>query len=846
MAPAAENPKNPLPVFSGRCGHTFDTGMFRIVTQLSTLIVVSHILHRIIFRQISQPTAGMLIGPTMLGKLKTWNEFLYGASKTNALGAVVIGGRMVFMFLIGLEMDIPFLLRSLRRSSIIALGSSTACLFAAVASSTMIYHATEPNGNPFAFMIILGLLFANTSSPMVIRMCAELKLSSSEIGRLAVSSSLLNDMACLLIVSTAITMRYSSYSSQNYSQKLIGASIALLLLVTSAAALKATVRRLNERNKGRRHLPNLEAMCLLSFVMLVACVLEVIGYNSTMASFLLGLVMPRGGGALRTLVDKLSYPANNLILPVFFGFAAMTTDITTIRGDMVWTVVVMVILNIAAKVLGTIAAAWYLGVPLREGIVLGFLLNIKGHVDIVLVSLARGSKIWGEEALKIFLVTVLLATLAAGPAVSVVTRFQHRALRYRCAALHSQPYGAELRLLACVHCSRDLPTMLNLIEICGGGRPASPLNAYLMHLVELTAGTASYVLYHQHDAEEDSGWEHGGDDELVVTAAADVFSLETGIGLRQVTVVSTMETMQEDVYNATVDIRASLVIVPFHKHQRVDGRMQVGKSEVQRLNERVLKRIPCTVGILVDRGLDGGGSGGGHTPVVGPTASQQPPQHHVAVLFFGGADDREALAFGMRLCLHPSVSLTVIHFLPEPTDALDAGLETASSANTDVGELLVPIVSNNFVEREMEADEALVSIFLSRTLPTGRAAYVEKYVRNAAETVTAVCAMNNKMYSLFLVGRGRESASPLTRGMSEWEECPELGSVGDLLASSDFTGSGSVLVTRHYNINSRSKKDDDRDLDEEFRVMRVTLAARAPGARSGLYGPGRTGTGAQS
>ncbi|KAK8959241.1 Cation/H(+) antiporter 15 [Platanthera guangdongensis] len=824
MAPAAAIPKNPLPVFSGRCGHTFDTGMIRIVTQLSTLIVVSHILHRIFFRQISQPPAGLLIGPTMLGKLKMWNEFLYGESKTNVLGAVVIGGRMVFMFLIGLEMDIPFLLRSLRRSSIIALGSSTACLFAAVTSSSIIYRATAPNGNPFVFMIILALLFANTSSPMVIRMCAELKLSSSEIGRLAVSSSLLNDMACLLIVSTAITMRYSSYSSQNYSQKLIGGSIALLLLVTSAVALKATVRRLNEQNRGRRHLPNLEAMCLLSFVMLVACVLEVIGYNSTMASFLLGLVMPRGGGALRTLVDKLSYPANNLILPVFFGFAAMTTDITTIRGHVVWTVVVMmVILNIAAKVLGTIAAASYLGVPLSEGIVLGFLLNIKGHVDIVLVSLARGSEvrpsIWGEEALKILLVTVLLSTLAAVPAAAAVTRFQRRALRYRRAALHSQPYGAELRLLACVHCSRDLPTMLNLIEICGGGRPASPLNAYLMHLVELTAGTASYVLYHQHDAEEDSGWEHGGDDELVVTAAADVFSLETGIGLRQVTVVSTLETMQEDVYNATVDIRASLVIVPFHKHQRVDGRMQVGKSEVQRLNERVLKRIPCTVGILVDRGIDGGGSGGGHTPVVGPTASQQPPQHQVAVLFFGGADDREALAFGMRLCLHPSVSLTVIHFLPEPTDVLDAGLETASSLNTDVGEMLVPIVSNNIAEREMEADEALMSIFISRTLPTGRAAYVEKYVRNAAETVTAVCAMNSKMYSLFLVGRGRERASPLTRGMSEWEECPELGSVGDLLASSDFTGSGSVLVTRHYNINSRSKKDDDRDLDEEFRVM---------------------------
>ncbi|KAK8971371.1 hypothetical protein KSP40_PGU017730 [Platanthera guangdongensis] len=74
----------------------------------------------------------------------------------------------------------------------------------AMTSSAIIYRATAPNDN--------------TSSPMVIRMCAELKLRSSEIRHLVVSSSLLNNMACLLIVSTVITTYFSSYFNQNHVQ----------------------------------------------------------------------------------------------------------------------------------------------------------------------------------------------------------------------------------------------------------------------------------------------------------------------------------------------------------------------------------------------------------------------------------------------------------------------------------------------------------------------------------------------------------------------------------------------------------------------------------------------------
>lgn len=173
----------------------------------------------------------------------------------------------------------------------------------------------------------------------------------------------------------------------------MGGLLALLVLAVSASVLRPMVRWMNRRNEGQKHIRYFEMVGLLLFVFMVAVTMELMGYNSTMACFMLGLIMPREGCTLRTLVDKLSYPINNFVLPIFFGFAALNTDMSSIRGEMMGAVVVMVVLNIASKVAGTLAATVYLGIPVYEGMVLGFLLNIKGHVDLVLVSLAREEEV---------------------------------------------------------------------------------------------------------------------------------------------------------------------------------------------------------------------------------------------------------------------------------------------------------------------------------------------------------------------------------------------------------------------------------------------------------------------
>lgn len=146
------------------------------------------------------------------------------------------------------------------------------------------------------------------------------------------------------------------------------------------------------------------------------------------------------------------------------------------------------------------------------------------------------------------------------------------------------------------------------------------------------------------------------------------------------------------------------------------------------------------------------------------------------MIFVGGSDDREALFYAGRMAQHPGVQVTAIRFLHDAGGGGGGGQEA-----------------------EMRVDDACFAEFYQRHVAGrgGGVAYVEKYVANGAETVAALRAME-PLYDLFVVGRGGIRSAAMTSGMSDWEECPELGPIGDILSSSDASASASVLVLQQH------------------------------------------------
>lgn len=173
---------------------------------------------------------------------------------------------------------------------------------------------------------------------------------------------------------------------------------------------------------------------------------------------------------------------------------------------------------------------------------------------------------------------------------------------------------------------------------------------------------------------------------------------------------------------------------------------------------------------------------------------------NAAIIFIGGTDDREALAYAGRVARHPGVKLTVIRFiLDNNTDSVSSRINKARANTTEH-------------EEELKLDDEYFAEFYDRHVASGHVAYMEKYLANSGQTFATLRSLEGQ-YDLFIVGRGGRVNTVLTAGMNDWEECPELGPIGDILSASPSATASVLIIQQHI------LKGGLRGLNEEFTIM---------------------------
>ncbi|KAI3808369.1 hypothetical protein L1987_24318 [Smallanthus sonchifolius] len=751
-----------------------------MTTQVSAILVLSHVF-QIFLKPLGQPAplaqilAGFVLGPSGLSRSTSIHIFFFQNFAVDFYESMALYCRISIMFLIGLEMDIPYLMRNLRPASIIACGGCLMCTLFASTISFFVYEETGSRGSRFTLALVITVILANTASPIVFRLAADLKFATSDIGRLAISASLIGDMYAVFI----LVIISGEKNKRTVNGWALMAFFSLLLLVGIIICTSHLVNWLNRRNRNEKNLQAVEVMLLCSVILVAALTLETMGFSSIIACFLMGSTFPRGGKSARTLLAILTYTVHNFIFPIYFGYTGFKADTSYLNELKRIAIVLMVIvLSIGGKIFGTLAACYYLKTPLNEGVLLAFLMNMKGHVDILTLTTAMQNKVINSSVFYNLMVSaVVISSLISAALISFLVRREKDTIGIRHIPMEYHSPDKELKLLACVHSSHPVTSMVRLMVSLRGSDHV-PISPYLMHLVELPENIKkSSSLYEQDDDELSDDEDDGSNDTVQINETVDMFIEETRMMIHQVKTVSPFLSMYEDICDFADDMRTSFIVVPFHKHQRIDGKFENGKESIRSTNQKVLRNAQCTVAILVDRGHTTTG-----TQVAGSESLQQ-----IATLFFGGPDDREALGFSKRLSTHHHSSVTVFRFLPTSAKDPNGGVDVSQKED----DVLVTIQD----QETEEADSSALANFYHRYVTSGKVRFVEKYVDNGVQTGMILRDMA-ETYSMFVVGKGGRGDSRLTTGISDWEECPELGVVGDFLASSEFDVSGSVLVVQ--------------------------------------------------
>ncbi|CAL0330037.1 unnamed protein product [Lupinus luteus] len=749
-----------------------------------TLVVVATRIFVFLLKPIRQPRViaeilgGLILGPSVLGRSKTFANAVFPLRSVIVIETMANVGLLYFLFMVGVGMDLSAIRRVGRKAVSVAVAGMVMPFIVGVLSTFFFIKHWDESENKAAYMLLLGVVLSVTAFPVLARILTELKLSNSEMGRVALSAALVNDVCSWTVLAISIAL-VENEKPTLASVMVVLSSVAFIAFY--AFAVRPLIAWVIRKTPEGENFSDLYICLILSGVMVSGFVTDALGTHSVVGGFVFGLVIPHGPLSV-ALIEKLEDFMSGLLLPLFFAISGLNTNLGLIKGVHMWGIIFfIVIMACIGKIAGTILVALSYGMSINEGAALGLLMNSKGLVEMIVLNFGRDSKILDAESFAIMVTITILMTGIIVPGLSIVYR-PARIISYKKRTVQLSKRDAELRVLVCVHTPRNVPTIINLLEASNPTKK-SPICIYVLNLIELT-GHSSTLLIQQNIRKSDqpSLNRSQAQSDHIINAFANYEQHAAFVSIQPLTAMSPYSTMHEDICNYAENKRVAFIILPFHKQQTVDGGMEPTNMAIRSINQNVLANSPCSVGILVDKGLHG---------------SNRMPldqvSHNVAVLYFGGPDDREALSYAWRMCEHPGICLTIMRFTPGE-EVTKPKRDHKRSVDPDEPRVLTVETDK---DNDKELDEKLMHLFRISHANNESVLYIEKTVNNGEETVAAIRSMDD-MHDLFIVGRGRGMISQLTAGLTDWSECPELGAIGDLLASSDFASSASVLVVQQY------------------------------------------------
>ncbi|RAL39565.1 unnamed protein product [Cuscuta campestris] len=757
-------------------------------------MVLCNFVH-FLLRPLSQPriVSEAMVG-LFLSNLPPVRRSLDDDEIHETLNYIVDAIMICHMFVVGLEIDPNIFLHLHLPETKVAYSG---VLFAFVLSNFLVPLLKISTASDIIFNVCLSLILSATASPLLTRLITDLKIGKSDIGRFVVAAGVHSDVVSTLLISVGYIVFDPLNNFETRDARSVAKMMTTLMFQTVLASrvVPLVMNWVNHENPEGKSMKGSHLVVAIAFVVIVCSISPTFGgFNKVLAAFLAGLFMPREGRISKMMITKVNYVFTTIFYPLFFLWVGTSAQLHQFGAShwQTWVnIIVLFLISTVGKVLGCLVSGVILGFNWPESVAIGLLLNIKGHFQVFLAIVASVMKFtsvsFGLSTVFVSFLTIVYTPLV----VAKIIKWARKRSPTQRMALQWLNAADELRILLCLRGKQNVSCAINLMEISRGA-PDPGIMIYLTDMIELTDRVAATVTSGNTDVVTVTDPEVVQMREEIKCSVEEYISElgnSEGIKVKQMMALSTLNSMHQDVCILAEDLMVHLIVMPFHKNPTPDGKLDVGHAGFRHVNRKVLRHAPCSVGILVDRGL-------------GATLLVAGSKLHAAVIFIGGKDDREALSYAGRVAKHPDVKLTVIRFLLEATgrdgDSVASRINKAKANTAEHQE-------------EMKQDDECFAQFYDRHVAGGRVAYREKYLVNSGQTFSTLRSLEGQ-YQLFIVGRGGGRVnSVLTVGMNDWQECPELGLVGDILSAS---ASASVLI-----IQQHSFKGELDGVQDEFSIM---------------------------
>jgi Kef-type K+ transport system membrane component KefB len=397
-----------------------------LLAQAVLVIGTSRVL-ALVLRKLGQPLviaevlAGIALGPSLLGVLSpSMLQLFFPASSMGLLGVISQLGLVFFMFLIGLELE-PALLRGLGKSALAISPTSIALPFVLGAGVAVWLAPTLslPGVLVSSFVLFLGVAMSITAFPVLARILSERGLIHTPVGALAIACAAVDDVtAWCLLAFVAAVVRASGLAS---------AALTLVFAVVYCAAMWFVARpllaKLVRQRTDRRGISQRMVAFTVVLLLLSALTTEAIGIHALFGAFFFGVIIPREGGLAHGLRERLEDLVVVLLLPLFFAYSGLHTQLGLLDSSGAWLICgLLILVAVAGKWGGSTLAARATGQTWKDAMAIGVLMNTRGLMELVVLNIGLDLGVISPQVFTMMVLMALLTTVMTSPLLAMLQR----------------------------------------------------------------------------------------------------------------------------------------------------------------------------------------------------------------------------------------------------------------------------------------------------------------------------------------------------------------------------------------------------------------------------------------
>jgi K+:H+ antiporter len=395
-----------------------------LLMQIVVIVAVAGLFSRL-FRRIGQPPvmgemiAGIVLGPSVLGFFfPQVMTFIFPASSLETLRLLSQLGVVLFMFIVGMELNVRHVKERGSAAVMISHASIIVPFVLGSGLALFLYRGLAPPGTSFsAFALFIGVAMSITAFPVLARILEDRGLTQTDLGSIALTCAAVDDVTAWCILALVIAIVQAS----GIAVSLVTVLFTLLFAAAMIFLVRPQLRRMvNQATGSHVHTRRLIAG-VLAFVLVCALITETIGIHALFGAFIAGVVMPPSADFRTFLRNRLDAFSAAALLPLFFAFTGLRTQVSLLNDWQSWALCgVIILVAIAGKLGGSMLMSRFTGMTWSQSFSIGALMNTRGLVELVVLNIGYDLGILSGRIFAMMVLMALVTTFMTGPLLSLI------------------------------------------------------------------------------------------------------------------------------------------------------------------------------------------------------------------------------------------------------------------------------------------------------------------------------------------------------------------------------------------------------------------------------------------